>query len=125
MPPRSWANCRVGSRELRAGIAADRPQFHPAAQIVRVPHRPVCRIKGTCPGFFPVAQHQCAVFIGPTGTGKTHLLNALAYTACEKGISVCFTRVIDMINTLTTAQLKGTLEKTLKIYIRPALLLLD
>jgi DNA replication protein DnaC len=72
-----------------------------------------------------VEQHQCAVFIGPTGTGKTHLLNALAYTACEKGLSVCFTRVIDMINTLTTAQLRGTLEKTLKIYIRPALLLLD
>jgi DNA replication protein DnaC len=40
-----------------------------------------------------VEQHQSAVFIGPTGTGKT--------------------------------QLKGTLEKTLKIYIRPALLLLD
>jgi len=72
-----------------------------------------------------VEQHQSAVFIGPTGTGKTHLLNALAYTACEKGLSVHFTRVIDMINTLTTAQLKGTLEKTLKIYIRPALLLLD
>ena len=52
-------------------------------------------------------------------------MNALAYNACEKGFSVHFTRVIDMINTLTTAQLKGTLEKTLKIYIRPALLLLD
>jgi DNA replication protein DnaC len=25
-----------------------------------------------------VEQHQCAVFIGPTGTGKTHLINALA-----------------------------------------------
>jgi DNA replication protein DnaC len=72
-----------------------------------------------------VEQHQCAVLIGPTGTGKTHLLNALAYTACEKGISVHFTRVIDMINTLTTAQLRGTLEKSLKIYTRPALLLLD
>ena len=59
-----------------------------------------------------VEQHQSAVFIGPTGTGKTHLLNALAYSACEKGISVHFTRVIDMINNLTTAQLKGTLEKT-------------
>jgi DNA replication protein DnaC len=72
-----------------------------------------------------VEQHQCAVFIGPTGTGKTHLLTALAYTACEKGLAVHFTRVIDMINTLTTAQLKGTLEKVLKTYTRPALLLLD
>ena len=31
-------------------------------------------------------QRHCAVLIGPTGTGKTHLLTALAYTACEKGL---------------------------------------
>jgi DNA replication protein DnaC len=72
-----------------------------------------------------VAQHQCAVIIGPTGVGKTHLLTALAYTACEMGISVRFTRVIDMINTLTTAQLNGTLEKSLRGYVNPSLLLLD
>jgi len=72
-----------------------------------------------------VAQNQCAVLIGPTGTGKSHLLTALAYTACEKGISVRFTRVIDMINTLTTAQIGGTLERALKSYIYPSLLLLD
>ena len=72
-----------------------------------------------------VAQHGCAVFIGPTGTGKSHLLGALGYTACEKGISVRFTRVVDMINTLTTAQLAGTLENKLRQYIHPQLLLLD
>ena len=72
-----------------------------------------------------VEQRQCAVLIGPTGTGKTHILTALAYTACEKGMLVRFTRVIDMINTLTTAQLNGTLERTLKQYVHPALLLLD
>ena len=72
-----------------------------------------------------VAQHACAVFIGPTGTGKSHLLNALGYTACEKGISVRFTRVVDMINVLTTAQINGTLENTLRQYITVQLLLLD
>ena len=72
-----------------------------------------------------VAQHGCAVFIGATGTGKSHLLNALGYTACEKGISVRFTRVVDMINTLTTAQINGTLERTLRQYTTPSLLLLD
>lgn len=72
-----------------------------------------------------VAQHQCAILIGGIGTGKTHLATALAYRACEKGISVRWTRVIDMINVLTTAQMNGTLEKKLREYTRPELLLLD
>jgi DNA replication protein DnaC len=87
----------------------------------RVPKQKVLRLFD---GEF-VEQRKCAVLIGPTGTGKTHLLTALAYTACEKGISVRFTRVIDMINTLTTAQLNGTLERALKQYVHPSLLLLD
>jgi DNA replication protein DnaC len=52
-------------------------------------------------------------------------LNALAYTACEKGIAVRWTRAIDMIHVLTTAQINGTLEKKLREYTRPELLLLD
>ena len=72
-----------------------------------------------------IEQHLCGIFIGPTGTGKSHLLTALGYTACEKGISVRYTRVVDMINLLTTAQINGTLEKALKAYVNPSLLLLD
>jgi DNA replication protein DnaC len=49
----------------------------------------------------------------------------LGYTACEKEISVRWTRAIDMINVLTTAQVNGTLEKKLREYTRPELLLLD
>jgi DNA replication protein DnaC len=67
----------------------------------------------------------CAVLIGGTGVGKTHLLTALGYVASQKGISVRFTRVIDMINVLTTAQQNGMLERKLKEYVRPQLLLLD
>ncbi len=72
-----------------------------------------------------IDQYGCAVLIGPTGVGKTHLLTALGYVACEKGITVRFTRAVDMINVLTTAQLNGTLEKKLREYVRPQLLLLD
>ena len=72
-----------------------------------------------------VVQHACAVFIGPTGTGKSHLLNALGYSVCEKGFSVRFTRVVDMINHLVSAQRRGTLQKDLRDYTRPQLLLLD
>jgi DNA replication protein DnaC len=72
-----------------------------------------------------IPKHGCAVVIGPTGTGKSHLINALGYTACERGYSVRYTRVVDMINHLTTAQMNGLLGKALKFYVRPSLLLLD
>src|SRR5205807_3912055 len=72
-----------------------------------------------------IERHGCAVLIGPTGTGKSHLLTALGYTAVERGHSVRHTRVVDMINHLTAAQINGRLAKALKTYVRPQLLLLD
>src|SRR6202795_4723282 len=72
-----------------------------------------------------IPRHGCAVLIGPTGTGKTHLLTALGYTACERGYSVRYTRVVDMLNHLTAAQINGLLAKALKIYTRPHVLFLD
>jgi DNA replication protein DnaC len=72
-----------------------------------------------------IERHGCAVLIGPTGTGKSHLLTALGYTAAERGYSLRYTRVVDMINHLTTAQISGLLGKALKTYVRPTLLLLD
>ena len=72
-----------------------------------------------------IPRHGCAVLIGPTGTGKSHLLTALGYTACERGYSVRHARVVDMLNHLTTAQINGLLGQALKFYTRPALLLLD
>jgi len=72
-----------------------------------------------------IPRHGCAVLIGPTGTGKSHLLTALGYTAAERGYSVRHTRVVDMINHLTTAQMNGLLGKALKNYVRPSVLLLD
>ena len=72
-----------------------------------------------------ISQHGCAVLMGPTGTGKTHLLTALGYTAAERGYSVRYTRVVDLLNQLTTAQINGRLADALKTYVRPQLLLLD
>jgi DNA replication protein DnaC len=72
-----------------------------------------------------IEKHGCAVLIGPTGTGKSHLLTAFGYRAAERGHSVRYTRVVDMINHLTTAQMNGLLGKALKNYVRPNVLLLD
>jgi DNA replication protein DnaC len=72
-----------------------------------------------------IARQGCAVLIGSTGTGKSHLVTALGYTAVERGYSVRHARVVDMINHLTAAQIKGVLGRTLGAYVRPSLLLLD
>jgi len=72
-----------------------------------------------------IERYGCAVMIGTTGTGKSHLLTALGYAAVERGHSVRHTRAVDMINHLTTAQMNGMLGKALKTYVRPSLLLLD
>lgn len=72
-----------------------------------------------------IERHGCAVFVGATGTGKSHLLAALGYAAAERGYSVYYTRVVDMINQLTAAQLQGRLGTELKKYTRASLLLLD
>ena len=62
-----------------------------------------------------IERHECGVLIGPTGTGKSHLLTALGYTAAERGYSVRHTRVVEMINQLTTAQINGLLGNTLRL----------
>jgi len=66
-----------------------------------------------------------AVFIGPTGVGKTHLCDALAYAACEANISVRFTTAIGMVNHLTAALADATFVAKLKQYTRPRLLVID
>jgi len=65
------------------------------------------------------------IFLGLGGLGKTHLATALGYAACQQGISVLFATAIDVVNTLSAAQLKGTLKAELRRYTTPSLLVLD
>jgi len=110
---RRLRQARLPTRKTLAEYDFDFPKKIPKAAILRL---------FDC-DFIP--RHGCAVLIGPTGTGKTHLLTALGYTACERGYSVRHARVVDMLNHLTTAQINGLLGQALKFYTRPALLLLD
>jgi len=65
------------------------------------------------------------VFLGLVGLGKSHLASALGYAACQRGYNVLFANAIDVINTLSAAQHKGTLKTEMRKYLTPALLLLD
>ena len=110
---RRLAQARLPQRKTLEDYDFNFPKRVPKAAIVRM---------FDC-GF--IDRHGCAVLIGPTGTGKLHLLTAFGYIAAERGYSVRYTRVVDMINHLTTAQMNGLLGKALKTYVRPSVLLLD
>jgi len=69
--------------------------------------------------------HTNVILIGGVGLGKTHLATALGYEACQKGISVLFTTAVEIINTLTAAQVTHRLKAELKRYTTPALLVVD
>jgi DNA replication protein DnaC len=72
-----------------------------------------------------VADKANVILLGLVGLGKTHLATALGYAACQQGMSVLFANAIDVINTLSEAQTKGSLKSELRKYTTPALLVLD
>jgi DNA replication protein DnaC len=65
------------------------------------------------------------VFLGPPGTGKTHLSLALADRALTAGYSVLFTTLADLAQALESASHPGLVRQRLRRYIAPNLLVID
>jgi len=79
-------------------------------------------------GFFRldfIERNENIIFIGPCGTGKSHSSIALARAACEKGYSTLFTPAVDIINHLSAAAAVNNLERAIKKYINPRLIIID
>lgn len=60
--------------------------------------------------------------LGPPGVGKTHLAVALAVSACRAGYSTYFTSLDDMVRQLRSAEELGQLNRKMRTYTRPAIL---
>ena len=65
------------------------------------------------------------VFLGPPGTGKTHLSLALADRALVAGYSVLFTTLSELAQALESASHPALVKSRLRRYITPSLLLID
>ncbi len=65
------------------------------------------------------------IFLGPPGTGKTHLSLALAEHALQAGHSVLFTSLTELAQVLESAAHPSLLRQRLRRYIVPSLLVID
>ena len=59
------------------------------------------------------------------GVGKSHIAKSLALMACQKGYKTYYTTCSDLINDLNAGVYEKTLEKRMKKYINPDLLVID
>ena len=72
-----------------------------------------------------VRRHDDLVITGKNGTGKSHLLKALAVRACEQGIRMRYARCVDLLDDLHAGLADGTYARRLKGWARAELLVID
>ena len=72
-----------------------------------------------------VRQKRNVLICGPSGTGKTHLAQALVHAACRQGFDALFAPTHKMLQHINGGRADGTHERRLQTYLRPEILVLD
>ncbi len=72
-----------------------------------------------------INQHRNVIFLGKSGTGKTHLATGLGVEACRQGINTRFVSGCGLANELLEARQELNLSRLLNRYARYGLLVVD
>jgi len=90
--------------------------FNPSINAAHIRELATCRF---------IEQGQGVFFLGPTGTGKTHLAKALCHQACRRYFSVGFFSFFQFFNQLYKAEQKNQFSKYVNHLIKIDLLAID
>src|SRR5438552_3111622 len=63
-----------------------------------------------------IAKHEDALFLGPPGTGKSHLAQAIGQAAIQQGYRVLYVAAHKLIENLADATLDGTRKEQMELF---------
>ena len=72
-----------------------------------------------------IARHEDALFLGPPGTGKSHLAQAIGQAAIQQGYRVLYRETHKLLADLADATLDGTRREQMELFASVPLLIID
>ncbi len=72
-----------------------------------------------------IREHRNIIFLGRSGTGKTHMATALGIEACRQNFRTRFVTCYGLVNELVEARQERALQRLIQKYVRCDLLIMD
>jgi len=88
------------------------------------PHLPAAQIRQLAEGGY-LSRSEPIIFLGDTGTGKTHIATGLAVEACRQRKRVRFTTTAELVNELIEAKNQSELNRITNRWLRYELIVID
>lgn len=113
---------QLDQRLRRASFESDRTLedfdflFNPAVPKAKIIDLATCTF---------VERHENVLLIGPTGTGKSHIAQALGHRACRAGYAVLYIAAQELLKQLRAARADGSSDRRLLRFTTPDLLIVD